>query len=97
MATLMHGQTLRGRLSLYTVTKQLQDCIWLARYMTSGFRRSTMLLTTSRRSQNKETVVVKSVGHFRIHNERDILLHFQNKTNLLRPLVDKIEHSARLK
>ena len=28
----MLGQTLKGRLGLYTVTKQLQDSVWVARY-----------------------------------------------------------------
>ena len=31
-AGLMLGQTLKGRVGFYTVTKQLQDCVWLATY-----------------------------------------------------------------
>ncbi|PGH06135.1 STE/STE20 protein kinase [Blastomyces parvus] len=68
----MLGQTLRGRLGFYTVTKQLHDCIWLAT------------------NQNKENVVLKSVNHFRLQNERDVLLRFQPRTPFIRPLLDEI-------
>ncbi|OBT62969.1 hypothetical protein VE03_07614 [Pseudogymnoascus sp. 23342-1-I1] len=71
--TMMLGRKLRGKHGLYTVTKQVQDCIWLAT------------------NQNKENVVVKSVDHFRLQNERDVLLRFQNQTPFIRPLLDEIE------
>ncbi|RDL30808.1 uncharacterized protein BP5553_10153 [Venustampulla echinocandica] len=70
--TVKLGQTFGGKLGLYTVTKQLHDCIWLAT------------------NQNKENVVVKSVNHFRLQNERDVLLHFKNQTPFIRPLLDEI-------
>jgi serine/threonine protein kinase len=35
--------------------------------------------------------VVKSVNHFRLEKERDILLQFQNRTSFIRPLVDEVE------
>jgi len=39
--------------------------------------------------------VVKSVeGHWRLHNERDILKHFQGRAPTLRPLLDEIEDPA---
>lgn len=46
------------------------------------------------RNQEKDSFVVKSANHFRIHNERDVLLRFQHKTPLLRPLVDEIQDPA---
>ncbi|EER44659.1 serine/threonine protein kinase [Histoplasma capsulatum H143] len=70
------GQSLKGRTGLYTVTKQLQDCVWLAT------------------NQQQEKVVAKSVCHFRLQNERDILLHFQNRTPFVRPLIDEIQDSS---
>lgn len=42
------------------------------------------------RNQSKENVVVKSINHFRLQNERDVLLRFQNKTPFIRPLLDEI-------
>jgi len=35
--------------------------------------------------------VVKSVRHFRLENERDVLKRFQSRTPSLRPLIDEIE------
>lgn len=46
------------------------------------------------RNQEKDSFVVKSANHFRIHIERDVLLRFQHKTPLLRPLVDEIQDPA---
>ncbi|KAF2189963.1 kinase-like protein [Zopfia rhizophila CBS 207.26] len=66
------GQILKGKLSVYTITKQLHQSIWLAN------------------NRNKETVVIKSVGHFRLENERDVLKRFQDRAPL-RPLIDEIE------
>lgn len=34
--------------------------------------------------------MVKSVNHFRLQNERDVLLRFQNRTPFIRPLLDEI-------
>jgi hypothetical protein len=40
-------------------------------------------------------VVVKSVaGHWRLHNERDVLKRFQARAPTLRPLLDEIEDPA---
>ncbi|OJD10351.1 hypothetical protein ACJ73_09830 [Blastomyces percursus] len=77
MATVpMLGQTLKGMRGLYTVSKQLHGCVWLAV------------------NQNKESVVIKSVNHFRLQNERDILRRFQSKTNVIRPLLDEIQNPS---
>ncbi|PYI08868.1 serine/threonine protein kinase [Aspergillus sclerotiicarbonarius CBS 121057] len=74
MASIMSlGQKLKGKTGLYTITKQIQDTVWLAT------------------SQNKDAAVVKSVRHFRLQNERDILLRFQSQSPYVRPLLDEIE------
>lgn len=35
--------------------------------------------------------MIKSVRHFRLENERNILKRFQSRTSSLRPLIDEIE------
>ncbi|KAF4151201.1 hypothetical protein CNMCM6069_004353 [Aspergillus lentulus] len=45
-------------------------------------------------NENQEKVVAKSVRHFRLQNERDILLRFQNRTPCIRPLIDELEDST---
>ncbi|KAJ5198338.1 kinase-like protein [Penicillium cinerascens] len=45
-------------------------------------------------NQEKDSFIVKSANHFRIHNERDILLRFQHKSPLLRPLLDEVQDPA---
>ncbi|OOF90709.1 hypothetical protein ASPCADRAFT_400674 [Aspergillus carbonarius ITEM 5010] len=66
------GQLLTGRQGSYTITKHVQDCVWLARGSTGN------------------TVIIKSVRHFRLHNERDVLARFRSRTPFIRPLVDEI-------
>lgn len=34
--------------------------------------------------------MAKSVRHFRLQNERDILRRFQNRTHFIRPLIDEV-------
>lgn len=36
-------------------------------------------------------VIVKSVNHFRLQNERDVLVRFQSRTPHIRPLLDEVE------
>ena len=36
-------------------------------------------------------VIVKSVNHFRLQNERDVLLRFQPRTPHIRPLLDEVD------
>lgn len=43
------------------------------------------------RNQERNSAIVKSANHFRIHNERDVLLRFRRKSPLLRPLLDEIQ------
>ena len=46
------------------------------------------------RNQEKDSFIVKSANHYRIQNERDILLRFQHKSPLLRPLLDEVQDHA---
>jgi hypothetical protein len=40
-------------------------------------------------------VIIKSVeGHWRLHNERNVLQRFQARTTTLRPLIDEIEEPS---
>jgi serine/threonine protein kinase len=43
------------------------------------------------RIENQEKVIAKSVRHFRLQNERDILVRFQHRTPFIRPLVEEID------
>ncbi|KAH9213715.1 putative serine/threonine protein kinase [Leptodontidium sp. 2 PMI_412] len=44
-------------------------------------------------NQEENLVVLKAVeGHWRLHNERDILKRFQGRSPTIRPLLDEIEH-----
>jgi len=36
-------------------------------------------------------VIVKFVNHFRLQNERDVLLRFQPRTPHIRPLLDEVD------
>lgn len=42
-------------------------------------------------NRSEQTVIIKSVRHFRLQNERDVLKRFQSRTSYLRPLIDEIE------
>ncbi|KAJ8106697.1 hypothetical protein OPT61_g9367 [Boeremia exigua] len=48
-------------------------------------------MTARQCNQSKEPVVIKSVRHFRLENERDVLKRFQFRAPSLRPLIDEIE------
>ncbi|OAL27499.1 hypothetical protein AYO20_09782 [Fonsecaea nubica] len=41
-------------------------------------------------SHSEQTIVIKSVRHFRLDNERAVLKRFQARTSSLRPLIDEI-------
>lgn len=87
------GQNLTGRLSTYTVAKQLGEFIWLGRYTLIIHPRSHVVLICipfNNSNQVGESVIIKSARHFRISNERDVLRKFQSNTPHLRPLVDDI-------
>ncbi|OJI89559.1 hypothetical protein ASPTUDRAFT_49217 [Aspergillus tubingensis CBS 134.48] len=60
--------------NLYTITKRLQESIWLA---------------TSQ--SHKQPVIVKSVQHFRLKTERDVIRPFQDRCSHIRPLLDEVE------
>ncbi|KAK4034590.1 kinase-like domain-containing protein [Parachaetomium inaequale] len=42
------------------------------------------------------TVILKSVRHWRLQNERDILLRYQSKTSYMRPFLDEIDEPPAL-
>ncbi|RDW79346.1 uncharacterized protein DSM5745_06198 [Aspergillus mulundensis] len=42
------------------------------------------------RNAKDETVILKSVNHFRLQNERDVLRRFQSRTPFIRPIIDEI-------
>lgn len=85
------GQTLRGRLGKYVITKEIQNGVWSARWangLKSGFLSSHL---TSNRNWLNDSVIIKSVAdHPRVENERDVLRLFQHWTPHLRPLIDEI-------
>lgn len=87
------GQLLKGKASIYTITKQLHESIWLATYMEIYFYALESEANRQGNSshQGKQTVVIKSVRHFRLDNERDVLKRFQSQTPSLRPLIDEID------
>ncbi|KAJ9155684.1 Serine/threonine protein kinase [Pleurostoma richardsiae] len=76
------GQTLRGRVSTYSVVKELhragdQGAVYLA---TNGHGRKS---------------IIKSIrGHWRLKNEATILKKYQTRTRFLRPLEDEIDDPA---
>ncbi|EXJ86240.1 STE/STE20 protein kinase [Capronia coronata CBS 617.96] len=46
------------------------------------------------RTQSRESVIIKSVNHWRLQNERDVLLRFQQRTPFLRPLLDEVRDAS---
>lgn len=89
------GQCVRGQNGLYTISKQLQETVWLARYEADA---NLMVDSASHslfsRTGTDRRVIVKSVHHFRLQNERDVLNRFQSRTPFIRPLIDEIVDPA---
>lgn len=95
------GESIGSKTGVYTLTKQLQECVWLATYGTFSpssrvvvrciQRSSRLTACLCSSNQKKDKVVLKSIRHFRLRNERDVLLRFQSKTPYIRPLLDEIE------
>lgn len=48
------------------------------------------LHTNSDSSQTGHSVIIKSVRHFRLENERDVLKQFHGRSPFIRPLLDEI-------
>ncbi|KAB8257634.1 kinase-like domain-containing protein [Aspergillus pseudonomiae] len=89
-SSLQLGQALRGQHGLYIISKQLQETGWLAKPEPHFLRKKVgpeLILSKGRREQS---VIIKSINHFRLQNERDVLKRFQNRTPFLRPLIDEI-------
>jgi hypothetical protein len=85
------GQTVRGKVGIYTILKQLNECIWLAKFVNSPNLSICVLVADRHSNQNQENVVVKSIRHFRLQNERDVLLRFQSRSQFIRPLLDEVQ------
>lgn len=95
MATsLTLGQVLKGRTGVYTIIKRLQDCVWLATYVSWFPTLLAQPLADGQRRKKQEKFVAKSVPHFRLQNERDVLRRFQDRTTSIRPLLDEVEESS---
>lgn len=47
------------------------------------------------RNQSEEPVLIKSIRHFRLENERDVFKRFQSRAPSLCPLIDEIEGLSR--
>lgn len=89
-SSLRLGQFLRGRNGIYTITKQLQGTVWIAKYEAPSIQGQDSIYSRGR----DQPVIVKSVHHFRLQNERDVLKRFQSCTPFIRPLIDEIVEPA---
>ncbi|KAI1350229.1 STE/STE20 protein kinase [Xylaria sp. FL0043] len=77
-SSLTLGQVLRGRVGAYTVSKKLQDIVWLAR----------------NQANDLPVIVKSVHGHPRVEDERNFLKRFQTRSPYFRPLVDEIQDPA---
>lgn len=72
MSALFHlGQSLKGKVTSYNTIKHAQDCVWLARCADIS-PASLRKKANCERSQIGQIVVI-SVRHFRLENERYVL------------------------
>lgn len=94
-SSLRLGQCVRGQNGLYTIGKQLQETVWLARYEDdANLTVDSASHSLFSRTENNQQVIVKSVPHFRLQNERDVLNRFQSRTPFIRPFIDEIVEPA---
>jgi len=56
------GQVLNGKLSIYTITKEIHNGIWLAKYLTSLFSLPSFLLHSSVLTLRVETKLIKQLS-----------------------------------
>lgn len=89
MSLLIPGQILRGKRGIYS--HQITTGICLARNVRSSCDLEKDPTDGICRNQNKRKVIVKSVEHFRLQNERHFLRRFQNQTPFIRPLLDETQ------
>lgn len=52
--------------------------------------RSIFTVRISSRNESNQSVIVKSIHHFRLQNEHDVLKRFQSRTPFIRPLTDEV-------
>ncbi|ROW09276.1 hypothetical protein VPNG_05790 [Cytospora leucostoma] len=81
MASILRvGQVLKGRVSTYTLTKEVYKSA------------DDGVVFLARQNHREEKCILKSIpGHWRLQNEATILGRYQDKTPFLRPLLDEIE------
>jgi serine/threonine protein kinase len=86
------GQRLQGRSDLYTLGEKLHESVWKATCVHIPAVSIQLLeLTIINSGSLGGNVIVKSVNHFRLQNERDVLLRFQPRTPHIRPLLDEVD------
>lgn len=92
MAALRIGQRLQGKLGVYTITKQVYETVWIARSaaISPRFCGTTGLTGMIPSNFQDQPVVIKSIRHVRLENERNILKRFQDVAPL-RPMIDEIQ------
>ena len=83
------GQCIEGKVSTYTLSKQLHKDIWTAMYQAPANDRSPSPLTLNRSSKLGK-VIIKSAPKYRLDNERDVLKHFHARPGI-RQLLDEIQ------
>lgn len=89
------GQCVRGQHGLYSIGKQLQKTVWLARYeVAANISVDPASHSPFSRTGSNQQVIIKSVRHFRVQNERDVFSRFQSQTPFIRPLIDEIVEPA---
>ena len=85
-ATPRIGQMLKGRLGSYTVTSKLYESVWKGRYDRVTHHESLFGCADHTNSDSQgSNVVVKSVNHWRLQSERDVLLRYQSRNTLHPP------------
>ncbi|GAM91554.1 hypothetical protein ANO11243_096060 [Dothideomycetidae sp. 11243] len=97
-ALLKLGQRVKGALDVYTITKQLSDFVYLAAgwviesYNISPSPVVHSLSNPDSRMNSRKSVVLKSIdGHWRLHNEYDVLRQLQSTVPQLRSPADEIK------
>ncbi|GJD04366.1 kinase [Colletotrichum higginsianum] len=92
---------LTGRLSSYTIVKELHEAVdraavYLARRIpVATIDQHLPSRQIEHRNQSSDKFVIKSIrGHWRLRNEANVLRRYQSRTPFLRPLVDEIQESA---
>ncbi|KAG4444419.1 hypothetical protein IFR05_000010 [Cadophora sp. M221] len=90
------GQNLRGRVSTYSIVKELhraadQGAVYLGTWASFTLHDESAVTNEHRRNESGGKCIVKSIrGHWRLENEVFILGKYQATSPLFRPLEDEI-------